>query len=255
LFPLPLSILLLLAGLAIAWRGRHLRWTRGSLVAGLVLLVASSTAAFSNAVMRPLENRYKALGPEDLAAIDWGKTHSIVVFSGCTVGFAEDPVTRQVEGPSLARMVEGVRLYNACPDCKVILSGGVGCDREAPVETLSNWRFATEFGIAPQDLIIERASMDTGDQARILSEMLGDEQFLLVTSASNMPRTMALFEASGVTGAIPAPTDYATGLYSILSREAFGAEPVYPNAQSLWTTERAVYEYLGLLVAWAATLF
>jgi uncharacterized SAM-binding protein YcdF (DUF218 family) len=66
---------------------------------------------------------------------------------------------------------------------------------------------------------------------------------------------MALFEAAGLSGAIPAPTDHTTGLYSIFSREAFSAESVYPNAQSLWTTERAVYEYLGLLVAWASTLF
>jgi uncharacterized SAM-binding protein YcdF (DUF218 family) len=259
LFPLPLSILLLLAGLLLAWRGKRPGWTRALLVTGLLLLVAFSTAAFSNMLTRPLESRYPALGPEELAQIDWDAVHNIVVFAGCTVGFEQEPITRQVGGTPLARLVEGVRLYNACPDCTVILSGGYGCDPDAPVETLTNWRFATEFGVAPADIVIERASLDTDDQARILAELMigedGQEAFLLVTSASHMPRTMALLEANGLIRVIPAPTDHATGLYSLFSREAFSPESLYPNAMALLNTERAIYEYLGLLVIWVKNLF
>ncbi|MHB1318090.1 MAG: YdcF family protein [Anaerolineae bacterium] len=199
-----------------------------------------------------------AVGPEQLAQIDWEAVRTIVVFSGCTVAFDGEPITRQVDGPFLARLVEGVRLYDICPDCTLILSGGYGCDADAPVETLTNWRFATEYGVAPEDLVIERTSLDTDDQARVLAGMLSDgigqAPFLVVTSASHMPRTMALFEAEGLVHAIPAPTDYATGLYSLLSKETFSPESLYPNAKALWNTERAIYEYLGLLLIWVRSL-
>ena len=254
LFPLPLSLLLLLGGLLLAWRNHRRRGARTLLVSGLVLLAVLSSSAFSQAIMRPLESRYPALGPGELAAVDWGAAKTIVVFAGCTVSFDDQPVTRQVGGFPLARLVEGVRLYNACPDCTLVLSGGNGCEPEAPVESLTNWRFAVEYGVAPEDIIIERASRDTDDQARILAEMLGTEPFLIVTSASHMPRTMDLFQQEGLVRAIPAPTDYTTGLYGLFSREAFSAESIYPNGAALWTTERAINEYLGLVLVWLASL-
>jgi uncharacterized SAM-binding protein YcdF (DUF218 family) len=259
LFPLPLSILLLLAGLALGWRNRHPRWTRTLLIAGLALLVLFSTSAFSDLLLRPLESRYPALGPEELSAIDWETVNTIVVFTGCAVGFEDEPITRQVGGAPLARLVEGVRLYHECPGCRLILSGGLGCDPDAPAEAMTNYRWATTFGVAPQDITLERTSLDTADQARILATLLvgdrGQEPFIVVTSASHMPRTMALLEAEGLIRAIPAPTDHATGLYSLFSREAFGAESLYPNAQALWNSERAVYEYLGLFWIWLGGLF
>jgi len=255
LFPLPLSLILLAAGTILVWRARHMRWARGLLTAGLVVLLVFSTSAFADLIMRPLESRYPALGPDELASIDWNRVHTIVVFAGCTVGFEDEPITRQVGGSPLARLVEGVRLYRACPQCTVVLSGGLGCDPEAPVEVLTNWRFATEMGIRPEDILIERTSRDTEDQAAILARMLGQEPFLLVTSASHMPRSMRLARAQGLTGAIPAPTDHTTGLYGLFSREAFGPESIYPNTQALWTTERALYEYLGLAWLWLRGLF
>jgi uncharacterized SAM-binding protein YcdF (DUF218 family) len=105
-----------------------------------------------------------------------------------------------------------------------------------------------ELDVAPEDIVIERESWDTADQARILWDMLGDEPFLIVASASHMPRTMALLEAQGL-NAIPAPTDYATDPSTSLSWDAPRIYRLYPEARSLWRSERAVYGYLGLL--WA----
>jgi uncharacterized SAM-binding protein YcdF (DUF218 family) len=246
LFPLPLTILLLAVGLLLVWLGRRRKLGAALATAGLVLLLLFSSSAFSAALLRPLEDQYPPLGPAQLAALDWESIDTIVVFAGCVVGFEDAPITRQVGGAPLARLVEGVRLYHECPDCTLMLSGGSGCDPEAPVEVLTNYRFAVSLGVAGEDIVIERASQDTEDQARILAEALGERPFLIVTSASHMPRTMALFEAQGLR-AIPAPTDHATGLYGLFSREAFGIESLYPNAGALWNTERALYEYLGLL--------
>ncbi len=246
LFPLPLTVLLLIVGLILIWteRRRKLGAALTTLAAALLLLFSSS--AFSSAILRPLEDQYPPLGPAQLAELDWESANTIVVLAGCVVGFEDAPITRQVGGTPLARLVEGIRLYHECPDCTLVLSGGSGCDPEAPVESLTNYRFAEAFGVSGDDIVIERASQDTADQARILKEMLGEQPFLIVTSASHMPRTMALLEAQGL-HPIAAPTDHGTGLYGLFSRESFGIESIYPNSGALWSTERAIYEYLGLL--------
>lgn len=246
LFPLPLTVLILVAGLILVWSERRRKLGAALLTAATLLLLLFSTSAFSTAILRPLEDQYPPLGPAQLDALDWESADTIVVLAGCVVGFPDAPITRQVGGPPLARLVEGIRLYHACPHCTLVLSGGGGCDPDAPVEVLTNYRFATAFGVAGEDIVIERASQDTDDQARILADMLGEKPFVIVTSASHMPRTMALLEAQGL-HPIPAPTDHATGLYGLFSREAFGIESIYPNSDALRATERAIYEYLGLL--------
>jgi uncharacterized SAM-binding protein YcdF (DUF218 family) len=250
LFPLPFTVLLLAAGLILTWSGRHTRTGRALLAVGIVLLALLSSTVFSNALLRPLESRYPALGPAELAAIDWEAIDTIVVFSGCSAVQEQYPVTRQVSETDLGRLVEGIRLYQECPSCTMVLSGGgSGCDPLAPVESLTNYRLAVAMGVAPEDIVLERASLDTADQARILKEMLGETPFIVVTSASHMPRTMALFYAQGLR-AIPAPTDYGVGLFGPFTREGFQADSIYPNARALTNSERAVYEYLGIL--WAA---
>lgn len=79
-----------------------------------MLLALLSSTVFSNAILRPLESRYAALGSAELAAIDWTAIDTIVVFSGCSVVQEQYPVTRQVDDPNLGRLVEGIRLYREC---------------------------------------------------------------------------------------------------------------------------------------------
>jgi uncharacterized SAM-binding protein YcdF (DUF218 family) len=177
----------------------------------------------------------------------------VIVFAGCVPSFAEYPITRQVGDAALARLVEGIRLHRLYPESTLVLSGGLNCSPKAPVETLTNYRFAVEMGVPPERIVIERASLDTEDQVQILAmmievELLEGERFVLVTSAAHMPRSMALFHRHGL-NPIPAPTDYRSGLYGIFRRESIGAESFYPNAGSLAKTENAFYELLGLL--WA----
>ena len=75
-----------------------------------------------------------------------------------------------------------------------------------------------------------------------------DEPFLIVTSASHMPRSIALLGAQGL-NPIAAPADFASDATTTVSWEAPSVHRLYPNASSLWRSERTVYEYLGLL--WA----
>ena len=102
------------------------------------------------------------------------------------------------------------------------------------------------MGIGYNKLVLEELSKDTKDQARLIYEIVGDERFILVTSASHMPRSMALFQKSGMKP-IAAPTDYW-----VKERQGISPGVFFPNASSLRKMERVVYEYLGL--GWARFL-
>ena len=100
---------------------------------------------------------------------------------------------------------------------------------------------ALQLGVPDEEIILERDSQDTKDQARLIQGIVGEEPFLLVTSASHMPRSMALFENVGLHPR-PAPTGF-------MSKAGQGWSPsaYWPSSGDLRKTERAFYEIMGTL--------
>ena len=64
-----------------------------------------------------------------------------------------------------------------------------------------------EWGVESEDIVLETKATDTKDHPIYVKEIVGRDRFILVTSASHMPRAMALFRQHGMEP-IPAPTDY-----------------------------------------------
>jgi len=104
---------------------------------------------------------------------------------------------------------------------------------------------AMEWGVDRKEIFVEKKAADTKDHVIYVKEIVRDDPFILVTSASHMQRAMALFKKHGMEP-IPAPTDYL-----VKDREG-GLTPgvFFPGAGSLEKAERAIYEYLGLIWAW-----
>ena len=92
-------------------------------------------------------------------------------------------------------------------------------------------------------MIIEDESKDTKDHPKFIQKIVGNDRFVLVTSASHMPRSIALFKKHGM-NPIPAPTDY------LVKERQGGISPdmFFPGADGLRKAERVVHEYFGL--AW-----
>ena len=99
------------------------------------------------------------------------------------------------------------------------------------------------MGVDQNDIILEIESRDTKDEARLIKPLVEDAPFVLVTSASHMPRAMALFRKAGMSP-IAVPTDH-------LIKNPYGIsfDNLFPRSYHLQKSERAVYEALGLL--WA----
>ena len=169
-------------------------------------------------------------------AVKW-----IVVLGGGNMSDPKIPVTSQLSEAAMVRLIEAVRLHNRIPESKLILSGGGVSGLISEAETMP--RIAKAIGVNQEDLVLETDSKDTEDQARLIKPIVGNEEFILVTSAAHMPRSMALFKKLGMQP-IPAPTNH-------LTYESQGINPgsFFPSSGGLRKVESALHEYLGLV--WA----
>ncbi len=112
------------------------------------------------------------------------------------------------------------------------------------------------LGVPAEAIWLENESLNTYENAvfcRKILEEKGIHRVILVTSASHMPRSVALFEKQGIE-VIPAPTDFSVtqadwqrlthpNLPSLLIS-------LMPTVDNLSTTTRAAKEYLGIFVYW-----
>jgi uncharacterized SAM-binding protein YcdF (DUF218 family) len=242
LFPLPLLCLLLLLGLFALWR-RKLRGARLLLTIAIGALLLLSYSPLPLAMIAPLEQAYAPIDAARLAAL---KTlpqpiRYIVVLGG---GHSDTPALAplsRLSGATLARLVEGVRLSRQFPAATLLLSGGKPFSEATDADLMA--QAAQSLGVARSRITLEAQSLDTDDEARLIKSMVESSPFLLVTSASHMPRAMGLFRHYGL-HPIAAPTDY---LAPQVTQE--GPMAFFPNSYNLRLAERAVYEYLGLTAA------
>ena len=203
------------------------------MTAGILLLVCFSMPAVAEILTRSLESRYQPLSSELFSEsnVRW-----IVVLGGGHD--SSKPAGLQLSSSSLARIVEGIRIYRARPGRKLILSGGSVFDPVPNAEAM--FHMAKILGVKEEDIHLEKKSKDTEEEAKFLASMIGNEKFYLVTSAIHMPRSVGLFRKHKM-DLIPAPTDYAFRSQNppLLLR-------ILPNATSLQQSERALREYLGI---------
>ena len=236
--PVPLCLEILLTGLVLLWFTRRQKLGKIVVSIGVILFATLSYDAIPNNFLRPLEYKYPPLLKlEDVHDIKW-----VVVLGGGHQSDPGIPSTSQLSNVSIARLVEGIRLYKMLPGSKLILSGGSAFDQVPDAKILQDCALA--IGVHKKDLVLESVSKDTKDEARLIKEIVGNDGFVLVTSASHMPRSMALFEKRGM-HPIPAPTEH-------LAKESQKISPgmFFPSADGLKKAERAFHEYLGLGWAW-----
>lgn len=231
--PLTLALLLVAAGGVMALRNRA-RAAKYMLFAGTLLAYLGSISVVGDVLLAPLESRYPAFADE--APIP--PAAFVVVLGSSYQPRSGIPVTAALDREGLVRIVEGVRLAKKLPAAILIVSGGAPA-RGAP--TAHGYAaLARQLGIDGAALIVLDTPLDTGAEARAVAARIGEEPFLLVTSAYHMPRAMRRMETFGARP-IPAPTGHlARGLGQSWT-------DLLPTSAGMSKSERAVHEYLGLL--------
>jgi uncharacterized SAM-binding protein YcdF (DUF218 family) len=235
LMPLPIATFLVIGGI-LAWRLRRGRLARIALIAGGAVALAASLAPVSNALLRPLEYRYRAT----LYATSIIPAPRYVAVLGSGYAPNDDlPVTAALEPDAVVRLAEGIRLLRQLPGAQLIASGGA--TRGNPPSARGYARAAAALGVSAGSIIVIDTPRDTGAEIAAIRNIVGDASLLLVTSAAHMPRAMAHCARIGL-HAVPAPTGNRTRLSGSWT---IGA--LLPSGGSLRNTEIALHEYFGLL--------
>ena len=145
------------------------------------------------------------------------------------------------------RFVETAVLARRFPEAKILVSGGVGSvllEGEGDADTAV--RFFTALGVPRERLILENQSRNTAENAVFSHKLVAPkpgENWILVTSAFHMPRSVGLFRKVGFP-VIPWPVDYRTS-----GKEGVGLFRDSPT-DALQNTMTAMREWIGLAGYW-----
>jgi uncharacterized SAM-binding protein YcdF (DUF218 family) len=231
LTPSTVVVLALLAGCLLQWLEHFRRAGRLVTSTGAVMLLLLWCGIPFNQIARRLETRYQPiLSPNSIAAVRW-----IVVLGAGHRSESNVPLSSRPNAAGLSRTLEGLRLLNAIPGSRLLLSGGAVFDSVSDARVKRD--LARSLGAPDEALSINERSRTTAEEADALRGTIGEAPFLLVTSALHMPRAMLLFRSRGM-HPIPAPTDYQTPL-----------SPT-PMAGHIELADATAHELLGLAWAW-----
>lgn len=208
--------------------------------AGKILLVVSflfyyffSITPISDLLLLPLEKKYPYPTKETIE-----KINTIIVLSG-GVKNKDLPLPSALGDSTIFRLIEALKIYSLKEEKpNIIVAGTSPIDRYSK-ESLFGADFLELYGIPKEKVSFELESENTFQHAEKLKKFLKKKEFLLITSAYHMPRSMRVFKKAGF-NPVPVPTDYQIeGHYTILDFS--------PQPKSLRKSNIAFHEYLGIL--------
>lgn len=236
--PNTLALLLAVLGLALVWRGR--RFGRWPLLLGLGWYAAVFALPVAALLTLPLESRFArpAMAPPAVTGI--------VVLGGAV----EQALTEAHGIPALngaaERMTEAVALARRHPEARLVFTGGSAAIAPGgPTEAETARLLWTSLGVPPDRMVFEAESRNTHENAVFTHRLLQptqDQTWLLITSASHMPRSVGVFRQAGWR-VVPWPVNFTTG-----PDPALWWNDPFPTR--LNRAEWALREYVGLAVYW-----
>ncbi|MFX0543409.1 YdcF family protein [Roseovarius sp. S4756] len=204
--PETLLVLLFALPLICLWPGRSVAASR--LLAGaLCITIAIGVFPVGNLVLNPLERAYPARPTITDPA-------GILVLGGAedaAPGYAGSVAQVNHAGD---RLIVAIQLSRQFPDAVVFYSGG-----KVAITPVAEGAFELgpdilrQLGLSEKRLIVEGRSRTTAESAVLSRAMVPDREgpWILVTSASHMPRALGSFCAAGWRNLVPYPADYRGG--------------------------------------------
>lgn len=227
--PIPFILLLLLFSLLL-WRRRSL--AKYGVVGAFILLLFFSSQLSVSTLVRPLESAYP-INAEPITGSCF-----VVVLGSAHADIEGASAVQSLSAVALARLMEGMRQLSLGQNCILVVSGWGGeLTRFSHAEMMAN--AAVELGVERRRIILFPLARDTVEEAQYVKWELGEEPFRLVTSATHMPRAIAIFNHLGLHPSA-APTDF-------IARDDFGWRV---TADNLSASQRAVHEHIGRLWLW-----
>ena len=202
------------------------------LLLGLCWFLLLSFQPVSNALLKPLERSFPSL-------LETPNVEYILVLGSGHKSDENLSITSQVKMVGINRLVEGIRHYKNLENAKLIVSGYSSTDKNS--HALMQEKLAISLGVKQEDIIRLDTTKDTKEEAIETKKIVGENELILVTSASHMKRSFLLFKKEGL-NVIASPTNHLA-----YEDDSYSA---YFSAKNLRNCETAIHEYLGLLYSY-----
>ena len=204
------------------------------------ILLFISLVPVQSLMLVPLENRFPI--PEPLPE----KIDGIIVLGG-----SEIPMLTKIRGQvslsdSVERLTTFLSLANRFPEAKLVYAGGQGAINAQEYKAAHTAKlFFEQMGLDTDRVLFDsqsRNTMENAQNALQLTKPEKKENWILVTSAWHMARSVGIFRKLGWQ-VIPYPVDFKTTGKTEFSLQV----PVLTGVVGFSTT---IYEYIGLLYYW-----
>jgi uncharacterized SAM-binding protein YcdF (DUF218 family) len=231
-----LLVLGIIVTIGLFWQRRY-KIAKRATIALAIALIFFSNLGLSHAALRTLEDRHPI--PEVRCSKEINGV--IVLGGGMIPGLIPEQRNQPQLGEAGERLTKALELLNKCPDFKLIYSTFSGALRpEGMSEADSARRFFTEQRISKDRTRFENQSRNTFENAKYSTEIVKSKAgWVLVTSASHMPRAVNTFERFGWS-VIPYPVDFRS--------QKAGNYLEFPRDSSLRNWNTSVHEWVGSLI-------
>ncbi len=241
IFARPSNLLVLWSGtgLVVTLRRKN-KWTTAFAVGGIVSLALAAFFPLGGALILPLESRFPTKQVEGL------NPDGIIVLAGAEYGQMTAARGQTSLHAAAERLLFFFQIAERYPEARLLFSGATGqISHHGLTADQVAERFAIEQGFAVERIVFERKSRNTFESV-VLSKELAQptpkEHWVVITSASHMPRSVGIFRQVGwqVT---PFPVDYKT-------LGDLNLAPSFHASGHLMMLDGAVHEWLGLIAYW-----
>jgi len=218
--PFPIAVMMLFLGMFFLYRNKLFK-AKLFLSMGMLWLFLISYSPLVNQLLYAYEAKTVTLhhAPKDI--------EYIYILGGGHESDERLPITSQVSPVSMVRFTEALRLYHQLSPRPTLILSGYGGSRDKNSHAVMLEKLALSLGVDKAHLYLAPKPRDTEEEALVAKKVIGEKAFILVTSASHMPRALNFFHAKGLSP-IPAPTyhqgdienpNYIKDVYSISSLE------------------------------------
>jgi len=210
-------------------------------ICSFVVLLLFSLPPFAHLLGTTLEYQVKESLPPA------GTDATIVVLGGGGVPFVPPRKYPEINDAG-DRMLLGARLYKMGYGKRVVTTGGdVGTSFvKYPSEAEENALVLQAIGVDSMSILREHKARNTHEHPKYIATILDSlgvgRTIVLVTTASHMYRSVAVFKKYGGFTIYTAPTDYFTSRRMISRSTDF-----FPNVSAFERSTEIVHEYYGIL--------
>ena len=239
---LPSNLIGFLAALGVlALILRRPRFGRTALVLSALLLIIGGWTPLGPAALLVLESRFPQ--PQLSEPVT-----GIIMLGGAINTHITSERGQTTLNDAGERVTAMAALSRKFPQARILISSGAGAGHTLTAQPVTEAALVrdmlVDLGVEASRIEVEERSRDTrenAEQSLLLAKPLPGQTWVLVTSASHMPRAVASFRAVGFS-VIPYPVDYRTQGPANLRRQ------VESIAEGLQALDLAAHEWLGLIM-------